>query len=64
MQELKSILLVKTKFNTTEALISRALINSYISHNEFALEHNMLREYGDIKEAIKNLKTSTAHQRF
>ena len=58
------VLLVKTKFNTTEGLISRALINSYISHNEFALEHNMLREYGDIKEAIKNLKTSTAHQRF
>ena len=58
------VFLTKTKFNTIEVLISRALTNSYISHNEFALANTVLREYGDMKEAIKNLKISTAPQGF
>ena len=53
------------KLNT----ISRALINSYISHDEFALVNvlimnNVLRKYNDMKEEIKYLKTSIVHQRF
>ena len=57
-------LLPKAKLNTIEDLISRALIDSYISQNEFALVNNTLRKYGDMKDAIKNLKISTIHQRF
>ena len=60
----KIALLVKTKRNTIGALISRALINSYINHDEFVLVNNVLRKYSDMKEEIKNLETSAAHQRF
>ena len=41
----KIVLLRKTKLDTTEDLIYKALIDSYISHDEFALVNNMLREY-------------------
>ena len=34
------------------------LINSYISHKEFVLVNNVLREYNEIKEEIKNPETS------
>ena len=55
---------VKTKLSTIEVLISSALVNSYISHNEFALVNNVLREYNDMIEENKKLNTSTVHQRF
>ena len=57
------VLLGKTKLKRTEILISRVLINSYISHDEFVSVNNVLKEY-DIKKAIKNQKISTVHQRF
>ena len=60
----KIVLLVKTKLKTIQVLISRALIDSYISHDEFVSENNILKEYDYMKKAIKILKTSTAHQRF
>ena len=41
-----------------------ALFDSYISHDEFVSVHNLLRKFDDIKEAIKNLKTSTVYHRF
>ena len=34
-----------------------------MSHNKFVSVSNMLKEY-DMKEAIKNLKTSTVYKRF
>ena len=37
------------KLNTIEVLISRALINSYISHEEFVLVNNVLKEYDGMK---------------
>ena len=40
-----------------QVLISKALIDSSISHNEFFLINNVLKEYGDMKEEIKTLKT-------
>ena len=55
---------VKTRLSTIEVLISSALVNSYISHNEFALVNNVLREYNDMIEENKKLNTSTVHQRF
>ena len=38
----KIVLPAKTKLNTIEAVISRALINSYISHYEFFLVENLM----------------------
>ena len=40
-----------------EVLISKTLIDSVISHDEFALINNVLKEYNKMKEEIKNLKT-------
>ena len=57
------ILLVKIKLNAMVVLISKTLIDSFFSHNEF-VSVNVLREYDNMKKAIKNLKTSTVHQRF
>ena len=57
-------MLAKTKFSTIEILISWNLINLCISQDEFVLVNTVIRQYNDMKEAIKNLKTSTAHQRF
>ena len=49
-------MLAKTKLNTTEVLISKALVDSYINHAEFALVNNVPKEHNNIKEAIKNPK--------
>ena len=45
-------------------LIYRALTDTHISHDEFALVNNVLREYNDMKEEMKNLKTLTFRQKF
>ena len=36
-------------------VISKALIDSNILHDEFASVNNALKEYDDIREEIKNL---------
>ena len=51
------IVLVTKTINNVEVLISKALIDSYIKRNEFALVNNVLKEYDNIKNEIKNLKT-------
>ena len=48
----------KTKLNSTEVLISKALTDWYISHDEFVLVIDVLKKY-DYKE-IKNWKTYCA----
>ena len=58
------VLLTKTKLNSTEVLISKALIDSYFRHDEFALVDDVLKEYDNMKVEIKNLNTSTVSQRF
>ena len=50
----KIVLLAKTKLNTMGVLISKALIDLIISHDEFVSVNNMLKEYDDMKEKIKN----------
>ena len=50
----KIVLLAKNKLNVIEVLISKALIDSNISHDEFASVNNVLKEYDDAKEEIKN----------
>ena len=49
-------MLAKSKLNRIEVLISKALIDSVISHNEFVLINNVIKEYEEIKEEIKNSK--------
>ena len=49
----KIVLLGEDKLNTNEVLISKSLIDSYISHVEFVSVNNVLREYKEIKEKIK-----------
>ena len=53
----KIVLLAKSKLNSIEVLISKALIDSVISHDEFVLINNVLKEYNKMKEEIKNLMT-------
>ena len=45
----KIVLLGKDKLNTIEVLISKALIDSYINHDEFSSLNNVFREYNEIK---------------
>ena len=52
----KIVFLAKPKLNKIEALISKALIDSNISNDEFVLINNTLKEYDKMKEEIKNLK--------
>ena len=52
----KIVLLAKSKLNSIEVLISKALIDSSISYNKFVLINDVLKEYGNMKEGIKNLK--------
>ena len=51
-------MLVKDKLNITKVLISKALIDSYISHDEFISVNNVLIEHNERKLEIKNTKTS------
>ena len=51
----KIVLLAKSKLNNITVLISKALIDSVISHDEFDLIY-MLKEYNKMKEQIINLK--------
>ena len=50
-------MLVKFKVNSIQVVISKALIDLKISHDEFILINNMLKEYDNIKKKeIKKLK--------
>ena len=51
------VLLVKSESNSIEVLIYEALIDSNINHDEFVLINNVLIEYDNMKQKIKNLKT-------
>ena len=53
----KIVLLAKSKLNSIEVLLSKALIDLVISHYEFVSINNVQKEYDEMKEEIKNLKT-------
>ena len=57
-------MLAKSKLNSIELLISKTLIDSNISHDEFVLINNVLKEYDNMKEEIKISKTEKVYQRF
>ena len=48
-------MLAKSKLKRIEVLISKTLIDSVISHDEFVLINNVLKEYKKMKEEIENL---------
>ena len=48
------VLLAKFKLNGKEVLISKALVDSNISHDEFVLINKVMKEFYDMKEEIKN----------
>ena len=50
-------MLARTKLNSMAVLISKALTDSDISHDEVVLVSNVSKEYDDMKEKIKNFKT-------
>ena len=50
----KIVLLEKDTLNTIEVIISISLIDSYISYNKFVSVINVLREYDEMKEEMKN----------
>ena len=60
----KMVFLAKSKLNSIKVLISKALTDSVISHDEFVLINNMIKEYNKMKEEIKNLETLVVYQRF
>ena len=47
-------MLAKSQLNRIEVWISKALIDSNVSHDEFVLINNLLKEFYDMKEKIKN----------
>ena len=46
------MLLKRYNLNTIEVLISKALINSDISHDEFISVNNVSGEYNEIKRSV------------
>ena len=47
-------MLAKSRLNSIEVLISKALIESNISHDKFVLINNGPKEYDEMKEELKN----------
>ena len=46
----KIVLLGKDKINIFEVIIFKSLINSYVSHNQFVLVNNVLREFNEMEK--------------
>ena len=55
------MLLGKSKLDAIEVLISKALLDAYISHADFVSVNNLLGEYNEMKQKIKNLKNVVEH---
>ena len=55
----------KSKSNSIKVLISKALIDSVISHNEFTIKNDVQNEYNQMKVEINNQKRlNHVYQRF
>ena len=53
----KKVLLAQSKLNEIEVLIFKPIIDSVISHGEFVLINTVLKEYYEMKEEMKKLKS-------
>ena len=58
----KLVLLAKTKLSENKVLISKALIDSYINHDEFISVSNVLGEYKEMKEKLKNAEYTVEYK--
>ena len=54
-------MLPKNKLNNIEVLISKTLIDLCISHDQLVSVNNILREYYEMKEVIKNPEISVEY---
>ena len=54
-------LIVSSKLDTIEVLISKSLIDSHICNNEFVSVNNLVREYNETKDEIKNPEALVEH---
>ena len=50
-------MLAQFQLNSIEVLISKALVELYISDDKFASVNNVLREHDDMKEQTGNTKS-------
>ena len=50
-------MLAQFQLNSIEVLISKALVELYISDDKFASVNNVLREHDDMKEQTENRKS-------
>ena len=50
------MVLAKTKLNTIDMLVFKALFDSYINNDQFDSVINMLWEYNEMREEIRNPK--------
>ena len=50
-------MLAKFKLNSIQVLISKVVIGSVISHDEFVLINSVRKEYNEMKEEIRHLIT-------
>ena len=48
------MLLAKSKLSSIKVWISNAIIDFYINHEEFISANNLLWQYSEMKEEIKN----------
>ena len=53
----KIVFIAKYKLKKIKVLISKSLIDSVISHDQFVLINDVLKKYNEMKEQIKHLKT-------
>ena len=53
----KIVLPANCELKKIKVLISKTLFDSNISHHEFHLRKNLLKEYDEMKVEIQNLKT-------
>ena len=58
------MLIAKAKLNSVEILMSKALIDTNITHDELVSINNVSKEYDDIKEEVRNLENLTVIERF
>ena len=56
------MLLGKDKLNTNKILISKASVDSYISHDEFVSVNNVSGNYNTIEKEIKNPETPVEYR--
>ena len=63
-KHVKTVLLAKSKLVRIKVWICKSIIDSNISHDEFALINNMVREYDYVKEGLKHWETSLVYRRF